>query len=61
VLGGDQLDHVVDIVEGALVAVQVAAGAAAATGAAAVGPIDFHPVAVEVALLQLLCGFRLAS
>jgi hypothetical protein len=48
VFGGDQLDDLLDVVEGALIAGQVAAWAAAAAGSAAVGAIDGDALVVEV-------------
>jgi len=47
-LAGDQLDHLLDVVQRALVAGEVAAGAAAAAGSAAVGARDGDALVVEV-------------
>ena len=47
-VGGDQPDQLLDVVECPLVAVQVAARSAAAARAPAVEPIDLHAVAVQV-------------
>ena len=47
-VGGDQPDQLLDVVEGPFVPVQVAARAAAAARATAVEPIDLHTLPVEV-------------
>ncbi len=47
-LAGDQLDHLLDVVQRALVAGEVAAWAAAAAGSAAVGARDGDALVVEV-------------